>query len=511
MSGDVGAGVIIRNGDCLSLSLLQPVGWEDFAGVLLAEVKAGGRVAAYFAAPASGTALDLFAVIVQDQTGNLRLLRSEIDGILVSLTPQCPQLHLFEREIAEQFGVKVEGHPWFKPVRFHRAWRRDCDAWDRDPDAALIPGDMEFYRIEGDEVHEVAVGPVHAGIIEPGHFRFQCYGERVIHLEISLGYQHRGMEARLVGSAGRGAATRRRLETVAGDTTIGHATAYGLVCESLAGVTVPPRAAALRAVALELERLANHVGDIGGLATDVGFLPTASFCGRIRGDYLNLTAELCGNRFGRGLVCPGGVAMAVDAELVDRLGRKLAAVERDTRGAVDLFFGAPSVLARTEGVGVVSSGTARELGLVGVAARACGLPVDSRRHQRTGDGFCGPAETAMMEDGDVQARGRVRKREIEVSFAWVAQALGGLPDGPALRELPSAAPSSLAVALVEGWRGEIVHVAVTDVNGDFSRYKIVDPSFHNWSGLALALRGEQISDFPLINKSFNLSYCGFDL
>src|SRR5690348_6794036 len=187
-----------------------------------------------------------------------------------------------------------QGHPWLKPVR-----KSNGNA----------PANGEFFRVNGSEVHEVAVGPIHAGVIEPGHFRFQCYGETVIHLEISLGYQHRGVERALVG--GPNQRSIHYAETIAGDTTIGHATAYCQAVEALASITVPARALAIRAFGLELERLANHVGDLGALASDIGFLPTASFCGRLRGDYLNLTAELCGSRFGRGLVRPGGTRFDV--------------------------------------------------------------------------------------------------------------------------------------------------------------------------------------------------------
>jgi Ni,Fe-hydrogenase III large subunit len=507
MSGKSPA-TIVTNGTVLALADLPVTPYAEYAEALLAEVAQGGRVVACFG-NGCGDEVELFSVVARDGKGDLVLLRTRVGESFESLTPRCPQLHLFEREIAEQYGIVPEGHPWFKPVRFHSAWRSAKDAWGRDPDRHPAAGEMDFYRVEGEEVHEVAVGPVHAGVIEPGHFRFQCHGERVMHLEISLGYQHRGIERLLFG--GPHATTIHQMETVAGDTTVGHMVAYCQAVEALAGKVPPPRAERLRVAALELERLANHVGDLGALAGDVGFLPTASYCGRLRGEILNMSAALCGSRFGRGLIRPGGCGFDCYGALAEDLRNRLTAVARDIRGAVELFFDSPSSLARLEGTGRVAADVAEDLGLVGVAARACGLVRDVRLHHPLG-AFRSVFGSVILEDsGDVFARANVRRREMTASVDLVRKMLTRLPEGPARLPVGALRPSALAVSLVEGWRGEIAHVALTDDTGRFARYKIVDPSFHNWSGLAMALRDEQISDFPLCNKSFNLSYCGFDL
>ena len=223
----------------------------------------GARVAALFGdAEADGRDVSLCAVLADAAHSLLRVGRCRVeDNRFPSLTPRCPQVHLFEREIAEQYGLVPEGHPWLKPVRFHTSYRPGFDAWGRPEGVKPVVGVMDFYRVEGEEIHEVAVGPVHAGIIEPGHFRFQCHGEEVFHLEISLGYQHRGIERTLPGGP-----TKRTLpvmEEVGGDTSIGHATAYCQAVEALSGCQVPLRSEAIRGVALELERLANHTGDFG--------------------------------------------------------------------------------------------------------------------------------------------------------------------------------------------------------------------------------------------------------
>jgi Ni,Fe-hydrogenase III large subunit len=331
----------------------------------------------------------------------------------------------------------------------------------------------------------------------------------VWHLEISLGYQHRGVERALVG--GPHARSMHYIETLAGDTSMAHAITHCRAIEALSDTRVSPHAQVIRGVALELERVANHVGDLGALAGDVGYLPTMSYCGRIRGDVLNMTAMLCGNRFGRGLVRPGGVARDLDSDDVAELRRRARSVATDARVAVELLWDSPSVMGRLEGTGALSYELAGHLGLVGVAARACGLARDVRQDFPSGVFRFAQIPVSTWDSGDVFARAYVRWLEVQRSLAFIEEQLASLPGGELRRPVGALAPGRTVVALSEGWRGEVCHVVVTDAEGRFETYKVVDPSLHNWFGLALAMRNQQISDFPLCNKSFNLSYCGHDL
>ena len=514
----LGQALHIKNGQALPVASVPALSAAAFRAAVMQAVRDGGRIASLFGYPSKkgGDGVRLIVVIVRGQ--GLELLSTEVGDSYPALTPDCPEAHLFEREVAEQWGVVPEGHPWLKPVRFHPSYRPGRDAWPRDGKARgwgqIEPSVTDYFAMSGEDVHEVAVGPVHAGVIEPGHFRFQCHGETVFHLEISLGYQHRGIERQLAG--GPHLRTLYQMETAAGDTTAAHTWAYSMAMEALSGVQAPPRAAVLRGVAVELERLANHIIDLGMIAGDVGFLPTLNYCGRLRGDALNTTTAICGSRMGRGWVRPGGVRFDIDEKLRDQALRTLDGWLKDAAAAVNLLWDTPSVIARLEGTGQVSSETARSLGLVGVAARASGLRRDARFEFPAApyDGF----EPDMGETGDVFARAWVRWQEVKKSCALLQQWLDDLPQGPISAAPEGAnparlklAPDSIAVALVEGWRGEVCHTAITGPDGRFARYKIVDPSFHNWQGLAVALRDQAISDFPLCNKSFNLSYCGHDL
>lgn len=486
----------------IPLAEIPVLDMDDFRTNLLEFIRSGWRTTAFFAFADKKNGLSLCAVCANDRSGTLAAFLAKPGREFESMTSQAPQLHLFEREIFEQYRIRPLNHPWLKPVRFERSFISA-------PDSAPAIGEADFFRMHGEEVHEVAVGPVHAGIIEPGHFRFQCHGETVYHLEISLGYQHRGLEREWIG--GPGPRMAGQVEAAAGDTTIGHQIAFCQIMETLGECQVPIRAQAIRAVALELERCANHVGDLGALSGDVAYLPTASFCGRIRGDFLNVTGLLCGNRFGRNLVAPGGVLQDTDEQRSQEMTRRIKTGRSDFNNAAELLWNEPTVMARFDNTGLLEKSDCEALGVVGMAARACGIERDIRQDFPFGAYQFAHIPVAIASSGDVTARALVRWREVQQSIEFTQSQLKALPRGPIRAAVADPASDSLAVSLTEGWRGEICHAAITGKDGRFLRYKVVDPSFHNWTALALTLRNQQISDFPLCNKSFNLSYCGFDL
>jgi Ni,Fe-hydrogenase III large subunit len=499
--------MLISNGTVVPRRLIPRVDFHRFLRVLTDFVRCNGYVVQLFAY-AEHEQTRLLAVL---RNSNLHVIETEVGQDFPSLTLMGgAKFHLFEREIAEQYGLHPNGHPWLKMVRYHANSSGRPDVFGNDY-RIDIPGNYDYFQVEGEAIHEVGVGPVHAGIIEPGHFRFQCAGEEVHHLEIQLGYQHRGVEQLLT------TVPQRRLpivcEAIAGDTAIGHNLCCCQAIEALAGIIVEPGARTVRTIALELERLANHIGDLGALSGDVAFNPPAAYFGRIRGEFLNLLLALCGNRFGKSLIRPGGVSQVMGREQRQLLCAKIKELRREIIQVCDLLFSAHTVLARFEYTGTVSRATADQLGLVGPCGRASGLEYDAREFFPTERYADLPAVTNRVTNGDVYSRAMVRYEEILHSLTVIELLLATPeePHQPVQMQEHSLAPASFAVTLNEGWRGEVAHCLITDDNGKLLRYKVKDPSFHNWTGLAMALRGQAISDFPLCNKSFNLSYCGFDL
>ena len=495
----------LRNRRAVPLSAVPVEPVEQFRESVVEAVADGWRLASLFGMPEESDQTRLVAILADDVGGELGATSAVVGARYPALTSACPQAHAFEREIAEQCGVIPEGHPWLKPLRRHPPDHLPPGR----PAASVEREAYPFFRVEGEEVHEVAVGPVHAGIIEPGHFRFQAHGEQVLFLEIMLGYQHRGVERLLEGvDRDRGVLVA---ESIAGDTVIGHAGAFCGVIEALARSRKTPRGQTVRGIALELERLANHIGDLGAIAGDIAFQPAAAYLGRMRGECLNLLMSLAGNRYGRGLVRPGGAAFDITPAMAGVMRDRLQRLEEELAPVLTLLFESASVQARLEGVGVVPRAACVEYGFVGPVTRACELPRDVRHDHPWGIFRFAHIPVATMWAGDVLARAMVRRLEIQRSLEFTIEQLAALPKGPVSVACGPLRANELAVAMVEGWRGEIVHVVTTDADGRVRRHKVTDASFHNWTALGLAMPGNEISDFPLCNKSFNLSYAGHDL
>lgn len=460
------------------------------------------RCVAYFAKPASA-GLDFFMAI-SDERNDILLYRHQCEQPqeLEALTAQLPAMHIYEREIAERYGVTFSNHPWLKPVRY--PYNRVASEWmDSYP----------FYKIDSTELHEVGVGPIHAGVIEPGHFRFICNGEKVLHLEIQLGYQHRGVETLLAD----GSSTLRKMiisENIAGDSAVSHGLAFALCAEALADVAIHPQLALERVIAQEMERIAVHVGDTAALCGDVAYQLGLVVCEALRTVMINTTQFWCGNRFGKGLIRPAGTHYPITAEVKAEVVKNLTKVRKEYLQLTETLFGLPSVLARFEGIGELTTEQVRGIGAVGMAARMANLERDVRRSNPYLAYAFFEHQPVIKDGGDVMARAELRSEEVAQSIDRILQMLDGV-DFDVKAATPNFSlqyrPNALVLSLVEGWRGEICHAAITDASGAITYYKVKDPSFHNWFALALAVRNQEISDFPICNKSFNLSYCGNDL
>ncbi len=463
----------------------------------------GDRLLTLFGRPAETGDGIVVTAVLQPVAGDLTLLRAQAlaGEHFPSLTPSHPAAQIYERELWEQTGLHPDGHPWLKPVRFEGERQQHM-------------ADYPFFQVRGPEVHEVGVGPIHAGVIEPGHFRFMCLGETVHHLEIQLGYQHRGVEALLLRRPPM--ALTPVVESICGDSCIAYASGYCAAVEALSDSKVGLETDLLRAVALEMERIAIHVATLNGLATDIAFLQGGGTYGRLRTAIINAVQRVCGNRFGRGWLRPGRARGLTPAQR-DDLTRTLTAFVRDFDEVNELMCSSRSVKARFQGTGVVSTQSARELGLLGLAARASGVAIDARSdlpcvaYQRF------PVELLTESGGDCWARMKLRMREVSASVRWLLTLLGDdTLELDAARSTPDLTgkplqPSMLCVSVIEGARGPVVQALETSPGGQLLHYKVQDPSLPNWFGLAMAMRENAISDFPICNKSFDLSYCGNDL
>jgi Ni,Fe-hydrogenase III large subunit len=497
-----------NNPGAVNVSDIPVLEYDAFTEQTLTLLKKREHHAVDYFTTCTGNKLRFFILIAGDDTHTIYLYSHVQDRnvkVLNSLTAHHYPMHVFEREIFEEHGILFVGHPWLKPLRYPN------ERADRNAAMSNYP----FYTIESEELHEVGVGPVHAGVIEPGHFRFICHGENVLHLEIQLGYQHRGLSGLFASS--RNMLHRALLaESIAGDSAIGHVLAFSQAAEALCSFIPPSTLQTERIVALEMERIAVHIGDTAALCGDVGYQLGQAACEALRTIVINTMQDWCGNRFGKGLIRPGGTNFPLSADIAGHIMEKLDEVRKRFGNAADLVYNNTGILSRFENTGTVSLAQARHLGAVGVSARASGLKRDVRASHPfqayTEMKYSPPA----LDTGDVLARGYMRKLEADISFMVIMKLLdtsreSGSDISPKPDYLMKFKPETLSVSLTEGWRGEISHCIITDETGEVLAARLKDPSIHNWTMLALAVRGAEISDFPLCNKSFNLSYCGHDL
>ena len=419
----------------------------------------------------------------------------------------------FEREIQDLFGLTPVGHPDARRLALHQFWPAGYHPLRRDTVARSDFADhgepFPFRRVDGDGLLEITVGPVHAGIIEPGHFRFSVEGETIVNLETRLGFVHKGTEK--LFETLPFARTPELAERISGDTSVAHRLAFCQALEALAGCTPPPRAAWLRVALLELERLYNHVGDVGMILNDTGYAFAHAHCFRLREQLFRLNARLTGHRLLRGAIIPGGVTEAAATAGRSIVGDEVAHIVHEFLEVAALALDNTMVLERLQGTGWLTPRTAREMQVVGLVARASGLDADARRDAP----FAAYAETELRvpvyETGDVLARTLVRLDEARQSASLIATAMAAAGNGASAMPLGELSTGVDAIALVEGWRGPLWYWVTADGPASLARVKVVDPSFRNWPALEYAVLNNIVPDFPLCNKSFNLSYSGADL
>jgi len=427
-----------------------------------------------------------------------------------SLAKSIHSATLFEREIWEMFGIEPKGNPDLRRLNLHNeVWPQGNYPLRKDFSKIFgqALGEYKFGKVEGEGVFEVPVGPVHAGIIGPGHFRFSVAGEPIINLETRLGFTHRGVEKLFEGKSYSEAI--KLSERVSGDSSFAHSLAFTQALEKIFSVPVPAKAAILRAIFLELERMYNHANDIGGIAADVGFSFPAAYASIIKEAILQLNENLTGSRYLKNINTMGGVLAEIDEVKKRALVESLKKIKYDFNELIKILNSSVSFMDRVDTTGVLRRKTAEDLGVVGLAGRASGIPTDLRKY------FPGAYKEvnfkmAMQESGDVLARLKVRISEFKESCRLIEEftrKLTGNENVNAHQELRQGS----ALGYIEGWRGPVLYWIQTDIAGLIERCKIVDPSFHNWQGLSYAVLGNIIPDFPLCNKSFDLSYSGNDL
>jgi len=433
-----------------------------------------------------------------------------------SITHEYVPAYRFERQIHSLFGIVPAGHPDLRPWIKFEDWEKDSwplrKAFEASSPLRRVSGEYAWARAEGEGVYEIPVGPVHAGIIEPGHFRFQAVGENVLNLEERLGYVHKGIE-KLFESMDWHEAVRLA-GRVSGDSTVAHAIAFSIALESMSNCSISARSQWLRAIFLERERIANHLGDIGAVCNDAAFSFILYQMMRLKEIILRTNHELFGHRFIMDRVVPGGVKCDLDDEGKKAIVAELDMVSRDFERIVTIYDENSSIEDRVKNTGVLAPEKARELSVVGVVARSSGLNLDCRifhpfhpydiYHRLELD-------VPVKLSGDVHARLSVRIHEVLESIRIIKWLLENMPEGRIFSEVPPPAAGIAGFSAVEGWRGEIIYWLQSGADGKINRCMVRDPSAVNWLGLEQAMPGNIVPDFPLCNKSFNQSYSGHDL
>ena len=477
----------------------------------------GARLVMMFAEDCTRSENAFFNYYVFEQTGDPSyvILKAPVpphDPRFPSLAADIPSINWQEREIQDWFGLEAVGHPNARRVALHDNWP-DVHPLRKDfPLNQVLPpfeGEQHVYRPTlGEGVFQIPVGPIHAGIIEPGHFNFAVAGEPILYLQLRMFYTHKGTEKLFENLPIHRAVFLA--ESISGDSAVSHGTAFCNAIERAAGLDVPLRARYMRTILLELERIYNHIADIGAIATDVGFVVANAHAGRVREIVLQLNEVLTGNRLLRGMIALGGVRRDWNNEQLRRLRSAIQTVEAEVTDLVALVHCSDSTRDRLEHTGILRPEKAKALGIVGVGGRASGIDLDVRRDH--------PYEAynrmffrvPVYQAGDVWHRMQVRIDELEQSIAIIRTAIEDLPDGPHIHKIGTIPAGRCAMSAVEGWRGEILHWVRTAPGNRLERCKIKDPSVNNWPALVEAVQGNIIADFPVINKSFNLSYSGTD-
>ena len=429
------------------------------------------------------------------------------DGPLRSIAHELPGAAWHERELHDQYGIEIMGHPDLRPLVFHDNWPDGVYPMiDRVNDVPWSKREYRFLQVQGEGVAEVAVGPVHAGIIEPGHFRFSVVGDTILHLELRHFYTHKGSERLFEGKSAEDGTMLA--ESVSGDNCFAHAVCYSQAVENACGIEASPRALGIRLIGLEFERLVCHVSDVGGLCTDVGFSVAAAYATRLKESLLQASVQCCGTRYWRAIAVPGGLRFNFDSARIAELAQAVARASRDFSKIAHLTLETPSIQNRFETAGFLDPKVARDLAVVGPVARASGIDLDVRRDHPYGRyGNCS-IEVPVTHYGDVMARARIRIADAAVSAGLIQEAAKSLPDGGVFT--PVAAQGDVqGFSAVESPRGELCYW-IQARGGRLTRCHLKSPSFQNWPAMPLAVEGNIIADFPLINKSFNLSYSGCD-